>query len=92
MKKKKQKTFDEIMTDISISQKSVVWWRAEMNRLLDEIDLEEAKSALGEVDQEKLEKLQIECDNLVRKGRFEINQIDVLLAEVNKYVENKKKK
>ncbi len=91
MKNKKQKTFDDIMGDVFLSQNTIIWWKNEMNRLLEEIDLEESKSAFGEIDQKKLEKLQSECDNLIRKGEFEIKQVDVLLAEINTYVKNKKK-
>jgi hypothetical protein len=87
---KKKNDLEEILKKIILSEVAINWWREEMSSLLEDINKEEKKGVVGGVDEKKIEKLNKKADYLVRKGEFEINEIDKILAGIEEYVKKKK--
>ena len=88
MNTKQEKTKEHLIKECELSNKSIDWWKNEMEKALDASDKLDEEDPLF-LETEKRSELGKRMSHLIKKGKFEVDNLDFLEGKINSFYINK---
>ena len=87
MNSKKEKTKEHLIKECELSNQSINWWKNEMEKVLDASDKLDKEDPLF-LETEKRGDLEKKMTHLIKRGKFEVDNLDFLENKINNFFIN----
>ena len=87
MNNKQKKTKEHLIKECELSNLSIDWWKNEMKKVIDASDKLDKEDPLF-LETEERGKLEEKMNHLIKKGKFEVDNLDFLEGKINSFYIN----
>ena len=87
MNTEQKKTKEHLIKECELSNLSINWWKNEMEKVLDASDELDREDPLF-LETEERGKLEEKMNHLIKKGKFEVDNLDFLEGKINSFYIN----